>query len=247
MKRAGIFVAVIFSLCAGALQAGTITLPTGTQLRVVMETTINTKKNAAGDPFRARLVMPVWFEQREVVPIGTMVEGTIASLKGPGRAAGRAQMQLQPQKLVLPDGRDIVLTAAIQGLQTGDDTSLDPKEGTVKAPGKDGINKGATAGGAVLGAGVGAAIGGGTGALVGAGAVGAIAVLHQVFKRGKDADVPAGSELVLELNRPVSLSDMQEVPPAHPQAPSTAEQKDSRQEVSPTPAMQPARAADQQR
>ena len=65
-----------------------------------------------------------------------------------------------------------------------------------------------------MGAGIGAMTGGGKGALIGAGAVGAIAVLHQILKRGKDANLPAGSEVVLELNRAVSIPMMEEVAPS---------------------------------
>jgi hypothetical protein len=56
-------------------------------------------------------------------------------------------------------------------------------------------------------------MGGGQGAAIGAGAVGAIALLHYIFKRGKDAELPAGSELVLELNRSLTFNPtMEEVP-----------------------------------
>jgi hypothetical protein len=240
-----VLLAVSIMYACQAAYAGTLTLNTGTQLHVVMETTINTKKNAAGDPFRARLVLPVWQNQSELLPVGTLVEGTIASMKEPGRATGRAQMQLRPEKLILPDGRDLVLAASIEGLNTADDTKFDPKEGTVTAPGKDGINKGATAAGTVMGAGVGAAVGGGMGAAVGAGAVATVAVLHQVFKRGKDAEIPAGSELVLELSRPLSLSDMKEVP--NQKAEGNGAGSKEAQTAAPAPVVQPARAADHQK
>ena len=120
-------------------------------------------------------------------------------------------MQLRPEKLIFPDGRDYTLAATLESAKTGDDTKVDPKEGTVKGGGKDGINARKAAGGAAIGGIAGAAVHGGTGAAMGAGAVGAIVLLHHLFKRGKDAVLPAGSELNLELTRPVSFSDMQEV------------------------------------
>ena len=194
-------------------RAESVTLPAGAQLHVVMETTLTTKGSKAGDSFRARLVIPMFVNEREALPVGTVIEGTLASLQAPGRVKGKAEMQLRPEKILLPDGRDFSLAATLTDAQTGDDLDVDSKEGTVSRSGKDGMDVKQTAGGAVMGAGLGTMVGGGKGALIGAGAVGAIAVLRQVFKRGKDADLPAGSEIVLELNRPVAIPLMEEVAP----------------------------------
>jgi hypothetical protein len=203
---------VLFAAAIGApaVRAGTLTLPAGTQLSVILETTLSTKTTKAGDRFRARVVMPVWANQKEILPVGTAVVGTVVTLKGPGRVKGRAEMQLRPEKLLLPDGRDILLGASIESAKSDDDTKIVGKEGTVKAGGKEGINKRQAATGAVMGAAVGLATAGGTGAAIGAGAVGAIVLLHQVLKKGKDASLAAGTELVLETTRDVSFSDMLE-------------------------------------
>jgi hypothetical protein len=207
------FLGVMFAAAIGApsVRAGTLTLPAGTQLNVVLETTLNTKTTQAGDRFRARVVLPVWANQKEILPVGTAVLGTVVNLKGPGRVKGRAEMQLRPEKLLLPDGRDILLGASIESAKSDDDTKIEGKEGAVKAGSKDGINKRGAATGAVMGAAVGMATGGGTGAAIGAGAVGAIVLLHQVLKKGKDASLNAGTELVIETTRDVSFSDMLEV------------------------------------
>lgn len=199
------------AISALTVRAGTLTLPAGTQLNVVLETTLSTKTTQAGDRFRARVVMPVWANQREILPVGTAVVGTVVNLKGPGRVKGRAEMQLRPDKILLPDGRDILLGASIESAKSDDDTKIEGKEGTVKAGGKDGINKRQAATGAVMGAAVGLATAGGTGAAIGAGAVGAIVLLHQVLKKGKDASLNAGTELVIETTRDVTFSDMLEV------------------------------------
>ena len=194
-------------------RAESITLPSATELHVVLETGLTTKGSKVGDPFRARLVMPVFVNQSEALPIGAVVEGKVASLKGPGRVKGKAQMQLRPETITLPDGRSFSLAASITGAQTGDEIDVDPKEGTVSRSDKEGMDARKTASGAAMGAGIGAMTAGGTGALVGAGAVGAVMLLRQVLKRGKDADLPAGSEIILELSRPVSIPRMEEVSP----------------------------------
>ena len=56
-------------------------------------------------------------------------------------------------------------------------------------------------------------VGGGQGAAIGAGAAVAVALITQIFKRGKNADLPPGSELTLELNQPLTFNPtMKEVP-----------------------------------
>lgn len=198
-------------------RAESITLPLGTKLRVVLETGLTTKGSKVGDPFRARLVIPVFANEREALPVGTVIEGKLASLQAPGRVRGQAEMQLRPEKFILPDGRDFSLAATLSDAQTGDDLEVDSAEGTVSRSGKEGMDVKGTAGGAVMGAGIGGMVGGGKGALIGAGAIATVAVLRQIFKRGRDAELPAGSEIVLELNRDVSIPLMEEVPVERPQ------------------------------
>ena len=208
------FRAIGIAMTISALaHAGTITVPDGTQLQAILETTLSTKTTKVGDSFRARLVVPVFVNQMEALPVGTAVTGTVVNLKAPGRVKGRAEMQLRPEMIYLPDGRDIPLGASLGATNSDGGEHVEAKEGTVKGGGKDHIPVGKTIKGAAAGAGIGAMAGGGTGAAIGAGAAGAIALIHHTLKKGKDASLQAGTELTLEITRPVSFSDMQEVPP----------------------------------
>ena len=195
-------------------RAESIILTTGTKLHVVLETNLSTKTSKAGDAFRARLVIPVFANEREALPVGTVIEGKLATLETPGRVKGKAEMQLRPETIYLPDGRDFDLAATITDAQTGDEIEVDPAEGTVSRSGKEGMDVGGTAQGAGMGAVIGGLTMGGKGALIGAGAMVTVAVLRQIFKRGKDAELPAGSEIVLELNREIAIPAMEEVPPS---------------------------------
>ncbi|MBI3933223.1 MAG: hypothetical protein HY316_00935 [Acidobacteria bacterium] len=204
-----------------AAKAQVVTLPAGTTLQVVLETHLNTKESKSGDAFRSRLVLPVFVDEQEVLPIGGIVEGTVVRVQGPGRVSGKAEMQLRPEKITLPSGEVLPLSATITGGSAGENTTVDSDEGTIQGSGKEGMDVRGTAGGATTGAILGAVIadqagaGIGTGAAIGAGAIVAVAVLRQLFKRGNDAELPAGSEISLELNRPLSFNPtMQEVPPS---------------------------------
>ena len=204
--------------------AQVVTLPAGATLQVVMETHLNTKDSKSGDAFRSHLVMPVFVDEQEVLPVGCIVEGTVVRVQGPGRVAGRAELQLRPEKMTLPSGEVLTLTATVASGQGGENTQVTGDEGTIQASGKKGVDVRGTATSATTGAVLGGMMGGGQGALIGAGAVGAIALIHQLFKKGNDAELPAGSELILELNRPLSFNPtMAEVPPTR--TPDPAEER----------------------
>ncbi|MBI4441826.1 MAG: TrbI/VirB10 family protein [Acidobacteria bacterium] len=206
--------AVLFFLVIPARSQNIITLPAGTTLHVVMETALSTANSKEGELFRSRLVLPVFADEREVLPVGCTVEGTVIRLKQPGRVAGKAEMQLRPESLTFPDGTTVDLTATLTGAQAGDDTKVDSEEGTVKASGSEGMDTRGVITSAGTSAVIGGVMAGGTGAIIGAGAVGAIALLSQIFKRGRDAELPPGTEITLELNRPLSFTTSQNLPTA---------------------------------
>ncbi len=147
-----------------------------------------------------------------MLPVGTVVEGTVAGLQEPGRLQGKARIQLRPEKLTLPDGRAFFLAASISAARTGEDLEIDPQEGIISQSGKEGMNGRRVATSAATTAAMGAVLGGGRGAMLGAGAVGAVVLLHHLFKRGKNAALRAGSEILLELSRPVSIPQLEAVP-----------------------------------
>ena len=91
-------------------------------------------------------------------------------------------------------------------IDTSDPEHLDVNdEGQIKGEGHDRTDVIETAAGTGVGAAIGAKIGGGKGVLIGAG-VGATATLIHWLTKTKSADLPAGTELILELSRPMQLT-----------------------------------------
>lgn len=195
--------------------AQVVTLPAGTVLEVVLETHLNTKDARTGDPFKARLVLPVFVDGQQALPHDCLIEGTVTRVQQPGRVGGKAELQLRPEKIITPSGDVLPLSAAITGGKAGENTEVQgDKEGTIQGSGKDGMNKRGALTQTAMGGIIGANIGGGQGAAIGAGAGVAVALLTQLFKRGKDADLPPGSELTLELNNALTFNpSMKEVAP----------------------------------
>ncbi|MSO19780.1 MAG: TrbI/VirB10 family protein [Acidobacteria bacterium] len=193
-------------------RAQVVTMPAGTVLEVVLETHLNTQDAQSGDPFKARLVMPVFVEDTQALPHGCLVEGTVVRVQAPGRVSGKAEIQLRPEKITTPAGDVLPLSAAITGGKAGENTEVLGGEGTIQGSGKDGVKVRSIASAATMGTIIGANVGGGQGAAIGAGAAVAAAVIARIFKRGKNADLPPGSELTLELNRALTFNPtMQEV------------------------------------
>ena len=179
-------------------------LPTGTAVKMKLETTLATFSSKAGDPFSARVTEPLVMDGKTVIPIGTTVEGRVTKSSEPRRIAGRPTIAIFPQNLILPNGDRFTLNASLVDTNAGHGTDVNT-EGQFKGAGHDGrdmteIGLG-TGGGALIGA----LAGGGKGFLIG-GLVGATVTVTHWLSKHRSAMLPAGTELVMELNRPMTMT-----------------------------------------
>ncbi len=179
-------------------------LPTGTAVKMKLETTLATFSSKAGDPFSARVTEPVVVGGKTVIPIGATVEGRVTKANEPRRIAGKPTIAISPENLVLPNGDRFMLNASLVDTNARHGTDVNP-EGQFKGSGHDGkdlTEVGMGTGGGML---IGGLAGGGKGFLIG-GAVGAtVTVTHWLAKHGS-AMLPAGTELVMELSRPMTMT-----------------------------------------
>jgi len=179
-------------------------LPTGTAVKMKLETTLATFSSKAGDPFSARVTEPVVVDGKTVIPIGATVEGRVTKANEPRRIAGKPTIAISPENLVLPNGDRFMLNASLVDTNARHGTDVNP-EGQFKGSGHDGkdlTEVGMGTGGGML---IGGLAGGGKGFLIG-GAVGAtVTVTHWLAKHGS-AMLPAGTELVMELSRPMTMT-----------------------------------------
>jgi hypothetical protein len=204
MKR--LFAAtVVFALFAGlALAQEPLSLPAGTSVKMKLETPISTKTNQVGDTFAGRVTEPVLLNGKTVIPVGAAIQGQIVKLTEPRRIKGKPTIELRPDSLTMPDGQKYEFHATVVDTDRSTKTSVND-EGQIKGKGRDGKDVREVAIGTGAGLGVGAVAAGGKGALIG-GAIGAgVTVAHWLSKH-KSAELPAGSEIVMELSRPMSMS-----------------------------------------
>jgi len=179
-------------------------LPTGTAVKMKLETTLATFSSKAGDPFSARVTAPVVVDGKTLIPIGATVEGRVTKANEPRRIAGKPTIAIFPENLVLPNGDRFMLNASLvdTNARHGTDVNTEWQFKGAGHDGKDLTEIGMGTGGGML---VGGLAGGGKGLLIG-GAIGATATVAHWLGKHRSAMLPAGTELVMELNRPMTMT-----------------------------------------
>jgi len=200
-KCIGVFGALLIT---GAMSAQTAaTVPEGTALKVKLETTISTFSSKVGDPFQGKLSEAVVVSGKTMIPAGATVEGRVTKLSEPRRIQGKPTIALFPEHVIMPDGQRFMLNAVLVDTDIkGTDVN---QEGQFKGAGHDRRDQIEVAGGTGAGMLVGGLIGGGPGLLIG-GAVGASATTTHWLVQRHSAVLPSGTQLVLELSRPMTMS-----------------------------------------
>ncbi len=140
-----------------------VTVPTGTALAVALETKLRTDSNAVGDPVIATLSSAVMADGETAIPAGSKLNGTITALEEPHRTKGKAQMTIQFDRAVTPDGKTIALVTAPLSFEGEKDKMSDETKvgaGAVIGGAIGAITSKNKTKGAAVGAAVGAAAGG---------------------------------------------------------------------------------------
>lgn len=178
-------------------------LPVGTPVKMKLETTISTFTSKAGDAFAGRVTEAVTHNGATVIPVGASILGKVVRVEEKRRYKGLPVIEIRPEQVTLPNG-DVFNIIAVVAETKDVDTKVD-NEGRIKGKGMDKRDKLEMAAGAGAGAGVGALINGGKGSLIGAAIGGGGAVIYWLSKH-KSAALVAGTEIIFELDRPMSLS-----------------------------------------
>jgi hypothetical protein len=194
-------------------------VPAGTTLMVRLDTTLATFSNRVGDPFQAKITQAVVVNGSTLIPVGATVEGRVTKVNEPRRISGKPTIGILPEAVILPTGERYFLDATLVDTNIkGTDVSA---EGQFKGTGHDRRDTLELGGGTAGGMLVGGLIGGGPGILIG-GAVGASATTVHWLSKHRSATLPAGTELTLELNRPMAMGPAATPAPAPAAAPAAS-------------------------
>jgi hypothetical protein len=188
--------------------SGRITVPSGTQIPLVLKQAISTKNAKPGDAVYAETAFPITLNDKVVIPAGTYVQGRVSDVKRAGRVKGRAELLMHFTTLVYPSGYTALLPGAVENMPGAQNQSVKGEEGTIRQEGekmKDVATIGKTA---AAGAGIGAvadqsAKGAGIGGLAGA----AAGLGYALLTRGSDVMLPVGTSVQMVLQRPLVLEE----------------------------------------
>ncbi|MBZ5647479.1 MAG: TrbI/VirB10 family protein [Acidobacteriia bacterium] len=186
---------------------GTVVVPAGTKLPVVLKHGINTKTARSGDPIYCETNFPVVANNRILIPAGTYVQGSISNIKRPGRVKGRAEVLMHFDTLIFPNGYTVAIPGAVDNLPGADTQQLKDKEGTIQADSSKGKDAATIAGTGATGAVIGSVAAGGKGAGIGAAAGGLAGLAITMLTRGNEVRLDPGTTVEMVLQRPLVLEE----------------------------------------
>ena len=167
------------------------TVPAGTAIELIVLDGLSSQTSQAGDTFRARVARDVTHDGLVVIPAGSVVHGSVTEAVPLKKIGGTAKLSLVFSKIDLTTGSSVAIEASLA--QQG-------KSETKKDAATIG---GAAAGGALLGKLLGH---GGKGALIGAVVGGAAGTAVAAKTKGEQVEIPVGTEMTIDLNRPVDVT-----------------------------------------
>jgi len=163
-----------------------LTVPLGTRVLLTLIGGVSTKHAKEGDRVYLQTAVPVAVSGQVVVPRGSDVAGTITRVKPAGKVAGKGELFIRFDSLILPNGvsRDFhARPPGSEGQVPGNGRSADPRAVMV------GAGMGASIGAIARGL-PGMAVGGGAGALAGV-----------LLSRNQDVVLPPGTHVEMVLDR----------------------------------------------
>lgn len=168
----------------------TATVAEGTEFTVVLDQSLSTAENRAGDTFRASVALPIVIDGKTVIPQDARVKGHVVDAQAAGRLRGVARLVLTLDTVEV-GGESFPLATDEEG-KVGKNHNK-----------RNGVLIG---GGAGVGALIGAIAGGGKGALIGGAAGAGAGTAGAAYTGRKDIHVPAETRLTFRLARPVTIS-----------------------------------------
>jgi type IV secretion system protein VirB10 len=189
-------------------------VPAGTKVLLQLQSAVNTKSAKPGDGVYLSSIFPVTVGNRVMIPVGVYVQGVVDRVVHPDRGSRKAQLDMHFTSMIFPNGTVVEIPGVVDSLPGAKKQMVkEGGEGTIQQEGDKGRNAAETAKVALpTGGGIGT-IGGAVsghpivGGLAGLGAGAAAVALVSLFTRNADLDIPSGTQVEMELQRPLILED----------------------------------------
>jgi peptidoglycan hydrolase-like protein with peptidoglycan-binding domain len=211
MKRTikGAFGIAALLLSANTLVAQQVIIPEGTVIELRMDTSLNSGTSKVSDTFKATVVRSVALDGRIAIPEDSIVNGRVTTVHPAERSSQSGVIGVEFTQLSIR-GRAYPIVGTLTSLDAAERKQILDDESRVTGQSSTTRNILFIGGGAGAGAAVGAIAGGKKGAGIGALTGGGLGVLGALLSRGSDAEVPVGSEVAMQLVRPVTVNSAQD-------------------------------------
>lgn len=106
-----------------------VTLPSGTEAKVILLRDVSASKDRKGDSFQARLIEPVRLGPRLILPEGTLFDGKVLTSRAPRTLSRSGSIYLTFTGLTIPSQLSIPIAASIAGadISQRSHTVIDPE------------------------------------------------------------------------------------------------------------------------
>jgi hypothetical protein len=182
-----------------------VTIPEGTVIELRMDTGLNSQDSRVNDTFKANVLRSVWIDGSVAVPENSKIDGRVTMVQPAERSSHSGVIGVEFNQLSI-NGRSYSIEGTLTSLRAAERKQIIDEESRVTGKSSTPRNILFIGGGAGVGAAIGAIAGGGKGAGIGALSGGGIGVLGALLSRGAEAEVPAGSEVAMQLVRPVTVN-----------------------------------------
>lgn len=173
-------------------------------IHVRLDQKLSSKNASVGDHFTTTVVDPVYSTGgASLIPAGSTIGGHVTQVRKAQRKGEPGYIAVVFNSVTLPNHYQRTMNGSLTNLDTGKTTS--DNEGGAGAKKTSKRNLKFIGGGAGAGLVIGAIAGGGKGAAIGAGVGAAVGVAGALLKKGKEAEVNAGTEFGVILNQSIAL------------------------------------------
>ena len=171
-----------------------VTVAPGTEIHLTLSTTVGSETSQAGDALNATTTTGVLVGDRVAIPAGSTIHGQVTEVspatKGLKVSEKGGAVALSFDKVTTPSGNTAGMSASLVKVAS----STGKTAGIIGGSAAGGALLGKILGGSTKDAAVGAVVGGGIGTGIAAGT------------KGKKLVIPAGTDLVITLDRPLTIA-----------------------------------------
>jgi hypothetical protein len=172
----------------------------GVQMKIRLQTPIDTKINATGDKFTAIVLDPTEYAD-------AVIYGHIAKLNKSGKMTGKTELVLAFDTIEMRDGQRSRFAAQVERVYESDKVKTVDEEGNVESGSRTTDTAVRTGGGAALGAIIGGIAGGGKGAAIGAVIGAGVGAGSVIYQGSKDVQLDPGTEMLIRTAAPAQTRE----------------------------------------